>query len=171
MYINGPTELSYHLKNLIQMYLIHGVIPQIILLCTLAPLVKDSLGDITSSNNYRAIAGGSLMLKLIDLVILILEGEKLTFSELQFAYQTSSSTTVCSWAVSSVIEHFNRQGSPVYGAAMDMSKAFDMVEWTKLFKLLMKRKVSLIFLRLMLFIYEKQLCRVKWSGEYSQLPV
>ena len=77
MYINGPTELSYHLKNLIQMYLIHGVIPQIILLCTLAPLVTDSLGDITSSNNYRAIAGGSLMLKLIDLVILILEGEKL----------------------------------------------------------------------------------------------
>ena len=86
------------------------------------------------------------MLKILDIVILILEREKLSFSELQFAYQTSSSTTVCSWAVSSVIEYFNRQGSPVYGAAMDMSKAFDMVEWTRLFTVLIKRKVDFIFL-------------------------
>ena len=166
-YINGPTQLTSHIKNLVQMYITHGFIPQFILLCTLAPLVKDNFGDISCSNNYRAIAGGTLMLKLLDIIILLLEGDKLTFSELQFAYQSSSSTTVCSWAVSSVINYYNRQGSPVYGAAMDMSKAFDMVEWTQLFEKLMKRKIPFVLLRLMLFIYENQLCQVKWSGRYS----
>ena len=61
-----------------------------ILLCTLLPLVKDKFGDITRSTNYRAIAGGCLMLKLLDIVILILEGDKLTFSELQFSIKSIS---------------------------------------------------------------------------------
>ena len=128
-YSNGPPELVFHLTKLVRMYLSHGNVPYFILLCTLLPLVKDKFGDITSSDNYRAIAGGCLMLKLLDIVILLLEGDKLSFSELQFAYQANVSTTVCSWAVTSVIDHFNRKGAAVYGAAMDMSKAFDMVEW------------------------------------------
>ena len=55
----------------------------------------------------------------------------------------------------------------MFSAAMDMSKAFDMVEWTQLFSVLLKRQVSPIFLRLMLFIYLRQKCRVKWCGAYS----
>ena len=105
-YINGPPELLKHLTTMIKIFLVHGLIPQFILVCTLLPLVKDSFGDITSSNNYRAIAGGCLILKLLDIVFLLLEGHKLSFSELQFAYQANSSTTVCSWAVSSVVDFF-----------------------------------------------------------------
>ena len=51
---------------------------------------------------------------------------------------------------------------------MDMSKAFDMVEWVALFKQLIKRNISFIILRLMLFIYENQSCAVKWSGQVSE---
>ena len=94
------------------------------------PLVKNNLADKTSSENYRAIAGGSLLLKLLDIVILILEGDKLGFDPMQFAYQPKASTTMCSWTATAVIEHFTRNGTAVFGAAMDMSKAFDLVEWT-----------------------------------------
>ena len=50
------------------------------------PLVKDNLGDMTSSDNYRAIAGSCLLLKLLDQVMISMESDKLSFSELQFAY-------------------------------------------------------------------------------------
>ena len=90
--------------------LIHGHVSPVVLVSTIVPLVKDKLGDITASSNYRAIAGGCLLLKLIDLVILLLEGEKLGFDVMQFAYQAKSSTTMCTWTVTSVIEHFNRNG-------------------------------------------------------------
>ena len=166
-YINGPPELVSHITRLVKMFLSHGKVPYFILVCTLLPLVKANLGDLTSSENYRAIAGGCLMLKLLDIVILLLEGDKLSVSELQFAYQANVSTTVCSWAVTSVIDYFNRKGTAVYGAAMDMSKAFDMVEWGELFTTLLDRKVDCLFLRIMLFIYRNQSCDVKWCGEYS----
>ena len=137
------------------------------MICTLTPLIKDNFGDITSSDNYRAIAGGCLLLKLLDIVILLIEGDKLSFSDLQFAYQSNVSTTVCTWAATSVINHFNMRGTVVYGAAMDMSKAFDMVDWCKLFRTLVDRKVDGLFLRLLLYVYCNQSCIAKWNGASS----
>ena len=166
-YLNGPTELIHHLTNLLKLFFSHGYVPQVVLICTLIPLLKDNLGDITTSSNYRAIAGGCLLLKLIDLVIIVLEGDKLDYDTMQFAYQTKSSTTMCSWSVAAVIEHFNNKGTNVFSASMDMSKAFDMVEWRELFTVLMDRKVDSLFLRLLLFIYTNQQCNVKWCGRYS----
>ena len=50
---------------------------------------------------------------------------------------------------------------------MDMSKAFDMVEWSTLFTDLRKLNVGCVFLRLMMFIYCQQKCEVKWAGARS----
>ena len=165
--INGPPELVHHLTNLLKLYISHGSVPYIILLCTLLPLVKDNLGDITSSDNYRAIASGSLILKLLDIVILLLEGDKLGCDSMQFGFQAKSSTTMCTWAVNSVIDHYISNGRTVYGCAMDLSKAFDMVEWTELFTTLMERGVEPVFLRVLLYIYQNQQCDVKWGGKFS----
>ena len=166
--VHGPSELITKLTHLIRLYFSHGFIPHIVLLCTLVPLVKDNFGDITSSSNYRAIAGGCLLLKLIDNVVLLLEGDKLKFDCLQFAYQEKSSTTMCSWTVTAVADYFNRGGNPVYAASMDMSKAFDLVSWENLFSTLLDRKIDGLFLRLLLYIYTNQECNVKWCGEYSE---
>ena len=165
--ISGPPELVSHLTNLIRAFISHGEVPLSILVCTLLPLVKDNLGDLTQSDNYRAIAAGSQILKLLDIVILILEGEKLGCDQLQFGFQPKASTTMCSWAVTSVIDMYNRQGAVVYGCAMDLSKAFDMVEWLELFNVLEARNVSAVFLRTLLFIYTHQSCNVKWNGSLS----
>ena len=165
--INGPEELVIHLTNMLKACVIHGSVPYFILVCTLLPLVKDNLADITSSDNYRAIASGSLILKLLDIIILMLEGSKLSCDQLQFGFQAGSSTSMCTWTATTVIEHYNRQGSTVYGCAMDLSKAFDLVEWVELFSTLVKKKISPIFLRLLLFIYQNQFCDVKWGSAYS----
>ena len=75
---------------------------------------------------------------------------------------------MCTWTVTSVVEHFNRNGSMVFGAAMDMSKAFDMVEWKTLFTTLRERKVDCIYLRLLLYIYTHQEYDVRWCGQISE---
>ena len=64
-FIQGPPELVFHRTNLVRLFSSHGSVLKFVILCTLIPLGKDNLGDITASSNYRVIAGGSLLLKLL----------------------------------------------------------------------------------------------------------
>ena len=57
MYTNGPKELVSHLTKLIRLFISLGKVPLVTLVCTLVPLVKDNLGDVTVIDNSRAIAG------------------------------------------------------------------------------------------------------------------
>ena len=58
-------------------------------------------------------------------------------------------------------------GCAVYRCSMDVSKAFDMVDWKELFKILERRDVDPIFLRVLLYIYRYQQCDVKWNSSHS----
>ena len=58
--------LAELLSIIIQCYLIHGHVTRFLLLATLLPIIKDKLGSICNSKNYRSIAINSLILKLFD---------------------------------------------------------------------------------------------------------
>ena len=165
--INSSDTLINHCVSLFKWFLRTGKIPASLLLCTLIPIVKDNLGDITSSDNYRAIAIGNLLLKWFDWLILILEEDKLSTDELQFGFQAKSSTSMCSWAVSAVVDHYNQAGRPVFACAMDLSKAFDLVAWDKMFSELSQRGISPLILRCLLYMYTNQKCNVKWGNTLS----
>ena len=113
----------------------------------LVPLVKNKMGDLTDSNNYRSIAISSLVMKLYDLVIINQFKEFLYFDDLQFGYQPEVSTTMCTWLATETISYFIRNGSEVFTCLMDMSKAFDTVQHSHLFKKLLGQGLPLIIVR------------------------
>ena len=69
--------------------------------------MKDNLGDINSSDNYCNVVSGSVLLKLLDLVIIIREGNKLNCDPLQFEFQPQSGTILFSWPAYFVVDYFN----------------------------------------------------------------
>ena len=75
---------------------------------------------------------------------------------------------MCAWMVVESINHFLRNNSDVYACFMDMKKAFDCVKHSLLFRKLMDRQVSPIFLRLLLYMYANQTAKVKWNGTLSK---
>ena len=166
---NGPDSLFQHLSIALQSFLIHGHVTLFLLLATLVPIIKDKLGSISSSKNYRSIAMSSLILKLLDWVILLLFGESLGVDELQFAYQARASTTMCTWTAVETISYFMRNGSEVFTCLMDMTKAFDLVKHSLLFRKLISSGLSLIFVRVLIFIYINQVANVRWNGMISEV--
>ena len=164
---NAPDELFLHLSFILQTFLIHNHVTACLLLATLVPIIKDKLGDKCSSKNYRSIAISSLILKILDWVIIILFGVHLQLDQNQFAYQAGCSTSMCTWAVLETIDFFLRNKSDVFVCTMDMTKAFDLVKHSLLFKKMMKSGLSLIFIRLLIFIYTLQSANVRWNGEMS----
>ena len=166
---NGPDLLFEKLSLVLKSFLIHGHVTVFLLLATLVPIIKDKLGSISSSKNYRSIAISSLVLKLIDWVIILLFGDVLALDVLQYAYQPGCSTTMCTWAVIETVSYFLRNGSEVYTCLMDMTKAFDLVKHSLLFRKLLKAGLSLIFVRMLLFIYTMQTANVRWNGQVSNI--
>jgi hypothetical protein len=125
------------------------------------PIIKDKLGSIASSKNY--------ILKLLDWVILLLFGESLGVDELQFAYQPGASTTMCTWTAVETISYYLRNGSEVFTCLMDMTKAFDLVRHSLMFKKIIAAGLSLIFVGLLIFVYLHQFANVRWVGSFSDI--
>ena len=166
---NAPGMLSDLLAVIIRSFLLHGHVTNFLLIATLVPIVKNKLGCINSSKNYRSIAISSLVLKLLDWVTLELFGLRLGLDDLQYAYQEGASTTMCTWMVIETVGYFLRNGSEVFTCQTDMSKAFDMVKHSLLFRKLLNKGISRIFLRLYIFIYMFQYANVRWDGFYSSI--
>ena len=136
---------------------------------TLVPIIKDKLGNINSSKNYRSVAVSSILVKLIDWVIILLEGDVLKLNELQFAYQTGCSTVMCTWAAVETIDYYLNNGSEIFSCATDMSKAFDLTLHSLMFKKMLGIGMCPIYVRLLIFIYINQTANVRWNGELSEL--
>ena len=158
--------LADHTATMIRSFLVHNHIPQFMLLSTLVPIIKDKLTSANISKNYRSVCITSLVLKQVDWLIVHLYGDKLGFHDLQFAYQPGVSATMCTWAVLETVDYFLDNGSDVYGCSMDKSKAFDLCKFSVLFKKMMKN-LSLIFLRIIIFMYMNQFSNVRWGSEVS----
>ncbi len=163
----APMALHEHLANIFQEFLIHSHVSKLLLISTLVPLVKDKLGDICTSKNYRSIALSSLILKIFDWVIILLYGDKLKLDPLQFGYQPKISTNMCTWTAVETIDYFSRNGSNVYVCTLDMSKAFDRVKHSDLFKKLQQRNLPDIFIRLLIYMYRNQEASVRWDNVTS----
>ena len=116
------------------------------MISTLIPLVKDKLGDITASNNYMSTALSSLILKVFDWVVLLPYSDDLKVDELQFGFQQNTSTSMCTWLAVEAIEYFIRNGSDVCVCVMDMTKAFDKVQHSKLFWKLVDKGIPPIYI-------------------------
>jgi hypothetical protein len=101
---NGPDILIYELEFMIKSFLIHGHIPEILLLVTLVPIVKDKLGDLCISAHYRSIAISSIILELMYWLIIYIYGHLLKCDQFQYRFQELSSTTLCSWVVFETID-------------------------------------------------------------------
>ena len=75
---------------------------------------------------------------------------------------------MCTWLALETITHFLTNGSEVFTCIMDMTKAFDKVKHSLLFKKLMDTNIPAIFTRLLLVMYMLQSADVKWNNLRSR---
>ena len=93
--------------------------------------------------------------------------ESLTTSEHQFGFKKNSSTVHALHCLKSTVNHYVNNGSRVFCAFLDASKAFDRLVHSVLFLKLMDRNVPLIFLDIIVSWYSNLSCRVKWGESFS----
>ncbi len=119
----------------------HGLIPDGMLNGTMVPIPKGRWANLSSSDIFRAITLTSILCKLLDVIILTKEEAHLCTSNLQFGFKQGSSTSLCTAMVQETISHYVHNGSNIYGLMLDASKTFDHVNYCKLFRILLEKKL------------------------------
>ena len=120
------------------------------------PIPKNRKQSLCNSSNYRAIVLSSIFGKIPDWVILIKVENASCSLHLQFGLKEGMSTTQCTYSMLETVNYYNFNKSNVFVLMLDASKAFDRVNYCKLFVELLKRDISPIVLRLLLYMYTSQ---------------
>jgi len=168
--LNGCHSLFIHISLLFSALLRCGVTPNNILLATLVSIPKNKRKCLNDSSNYRAFALGAIVSKPFDIIIIIEKYSSIfTSSELQIGFKAKHSTSQCSFVVDEGIDFYNRNDSPVYLMTIDASRAFDRVEYNKLFQLLIDRNICPLYARLLINKYTRFKLRVRWNGKCSEV--
>ena len=89
--------------------------------------------------------------------------DSLQTCDLRFGFNCNHSTVLCTAIYMDTINYYVNEGSNVYSCLLNASKAFDIVHWGRLFKILIERKVPFLFIHLLLDSYLRQLSCVAWG--------
>ena len=80
-----------------------------------------------------------------------------------------SSTTKCTFALTETVNYFRKNKSNVYnGMLLDATKAFDKVNYVKLFYQLIDRGLNPFIIRCLLYTYTHQCLNVSWNNSQSK---
>ena len=146
----------------------HGFAPMDLRISTLVPIPKNKRKSINTSENYRAIALSSVIGKILDNVLLLKYHDVFNTSSMQYGFKKKHGTTQCTFVVNEIVKYYMNNGSNVYVTLLDASKAFDRVNYVKLFRLLAKRNLCPVVLRFLIVFYTNQSIRVQWSSSISE---
>ncbi len=166
--IYGGDSLKLRLCEFFNACLTHRYLPALMMECIFIPLPKCKHGDLSDINNYRAIAISSCISKLLECAILKrLEMYTSDADAYQFGFKKCSSTTLCTHVLKEVIKCYREKGSHVFACYLDISKAFDKVNYWKLFHQMLKTGMPKNIVQLLAFWYSEQTIRVRWNNVIS----
>ena len=75
---------------------------------------------------------------------------------------------MCTFMVLETFEYYKSKGSNVHVLLLDASKAFDRVNFIKLFDKMLKKGMCPLTVRLLLNMYTQQKLQVKWNNILTQ---
>ena len=163
----APNELCVFFSKFLSSCFRHSHLPEAMTEGVFLPLIKDEFGDRESSDNYRPIMSSSVFLKLTEFAIKSKIEKYLLTDERQFGFKKESSTHLaCLMLKETVLAHMKKSGNPL-GCFIDISKAFDKVNFYKLFNILKLRGVNNEMLKFICNWYENQTVCVKYNNSYS----
>ena len=129
--INASIPLEQFLAPIFTACFRHGHVPAAFQDAIVQPILKGAGG----------IALASPFSKLMEWCIILMYGEYLISSNLQFGFKKGLSTSMCTGLLKIVAGEYIRRGSKVHCCLIDASKAFDTVDHTLLFEKLMKKNM------------------------------
>jgi hypothetical protein len=161
--LHGSPMLFELLTALFNSMIIHGVTPSNMLVGTMIPIPKHRRLSISRSDNFRGIFLQSVLCKLMEMFFFV-KGT----SNLQFGFKTKLSAAMATLVITETVDYYLSKNGSVYALALDATKAFDRVQFSRLFDILLEQNMNPLFIQLLYNMYADQQVRVKFKDSETQ---
>ena len=104
--------------------------------------IKNKSGNLSDIDNYRAIAISTAVSKVFESVILSLVLSDSEVDQYQFGFKKGHSTAHCADVLKQTTDYYTSRGSHVLLCFIDFTKAFDKVNYWKLFMKLLDDNIN-----------------------------
>ena len=131
-------------------------IPKELMKVVLIPIIKNKTLNPGISANYRPIAIPTSASKLLELIISERTNPYLETTNSQFGFKSHHGTDMAIFSFKETTKHYVKSGTPVFMCFLDASKAFDRLNHSKLFTILISRGVPRYIVQLLSYWYGTQ---------------
>ena len=147
-FLHAPYSVIQKLTELFNRMLRHSFVPDQFKNGTIIPIVKDHQGNLSDVNNYRGITISPIPSKIFEHALKIVFGGFLSSSPWQFGFKRKSSTMHAVYCLKETVDYYINNGSRVFCAFLDASKAFDRLVHSGLFLKFIAKGLPKIFIEL-----------------------
>lgn len=145
----------------------YGYLPSDLMRSSVIPIPKNKTGDLGDSTNYRPISLGTVIGKILER---LLQPELLKYikvDDAQFGFRPGLSTDSAIFSLKQIVGHYTSRETSVYACFLDLSRAFDLVNYDILWSKLACLKVPPELLNLLRYWYDNQTNNVRWGDTTS----
>jgi len=126
-------RLCIHLTLLFNLFIKFSYPPKSFMHIIIVPLVKCKSGNLCDVNNYRAIAISCAVSKFFEYAVISVFHLHSESEKYQFGFKPGHSTGLCTSVLKRTVDYFTGRESHVFACFIDYAKAFDRVNYWKLF--------------------------------------
>lgn len=165
---NAGQHLPRVLALLYTICIRHSYLPMELMRTIVVPIIKNRTGDVSDKRNYRPISLATILAKVLDGLLQQQLSAKLNLHDAQFGFRPGLSTETAVLSLKRTVGYYTQRNTPVYAAFLDLSKAFDLVNYDLLWTKLRKLKMPIEIINTFEYWYGHQVNQVRWSGVLSE---
>ena len=142
----------------------HNFIPMSMLSGEIRPVIKDNKVSKSLASNYRPVMNSSIFLKIFEYVLLPIIADNIKLCDQQLGFRNSSGCTDAILLVKEIIMRYNSEGSDVFCAQIDLSKAFDTIDHNILLRKMLDSDVPSSIVRIVGFMIKNSHTHVRFKN-------
>lgn len=163
-----------HLPRVLAMFfnlcVSHSYLPDKLMYTVVVPITKNKTGDASDLLNYRPISLATVIAKVLDSLLDQQLGRHIKLHDAQFGFRSGLSTESAIMCLKQTVQYYSDRKTPIFACFLDLSKAFDLVSYSKLWqKLQNETDCSPEVISIFRYWYNNQKNSVRWAGSFSDV--
>lgn len=165
----APESIFYRIAQLFNACIDHSYLPNDFMRTIVVPITKNRTGDVSSITNYRPISLATIFSKLFEHIIIThLNENNFPLSHAQFGFRKGLSTDLAIFALKNTVYKYIQRNTSVYACFLDLSRAFDTINYNILWNKLRTSKVPSKIIDMLEYWYANQRNQVRWNNTMSE---